>query len=142
MTGGDIFDILMLLTIITWLTGIAMMIATAVYLNTSNNRFRIFELGYSKESEWYRTGKVDFFTANHLMGFMPLAAFRMRGGWRSERARQLGTPLAPYLHINNNYKKLLNEFPKFAKWVTIKFIMLFIGAAFGVAAYGMDANWW
>ena len=76
-------ELLMLISGLCMLCAILMMIATAIYLNRSPNRFRIFELGYTKESEWYKTGKVDFFTAKHVIAFMALAALRMRSGWGS-----------------------------------------------------------
>jgi hypothetical protein len=142
MTRANIYDAILLISIVAMLTGIAMMIVTTVYLNKSTHRFRIFELGYSKESKWYKTGKVDFFTANHVISAMAIAAFRMRGGWRSEKARQLGSPLAPYLHINKNYEKFLQEFPKFAAWEITKLIVIAIAITFGLIVYGIDENWW
>jgi hypothetical protein len=142
MNREQTIELLMLISGLCMLCAILMMIATAIYLNRSPDRFRIFELGYTKESEWYKTGKVDFFTANHVIAFMALAALRMRSGWGSTKARTHGTPLAPALHLNKNYEKFLAEFPKFVIWEILSFS---IGLAFiiiGLVAYGMSENWW
>ncbi len=124
------------------LTGFLMMIGTTVYLNRSTRRFRIFELGYSKNCEWYKTGKVDFFTANYVMSHLVAASLRMRGGRDSEKARAHGSPLAPHLHIDGNHKKFTDEFPGFIKWEIIKFSIILLSILLALIGMGLDKGWW
>ncbi len=119
-----------------------MMVGTTIYLNRSPRRFRLFELGYSRESEWYKSGKVDFFTANYIMSHMLVAALRMRGGRSSKRARSVGTPLAPYIHLDRNYDKFLDEFSGFVKCELIKFFVIVVSMAMVAAGMGIDKGWW
>jgi hypothetical protein len=124
------------------LLSILMMTATTVYLNKSPDRFRIFELGYSKESKWFKTGKVDFFTANYVMAAMPIAAIKLKRRNSKGLSLKQGIPLAPYLHISNNYEKLPQECPFFFKWAIAQFCALILTIALLFVGYGMDANWW
>lgn len=124
------------------LIGVLMMIGTTIYLNRSPKRFRLFELGYSTRCEWYASGRVDFFTANYVISHAAFAAVRMRGGWGSARARSHGSPLAPFLHIDGNYRKLLDECPEFVKWELIKIAVIVASLALAVIGMGIDKNWW
>lgn len=124
------------------LIGVLMMIGTTVYLNRSPKRFRLFELGYSNRSDWYASGKVDFFTANYVISHTVVAAVRMRRGWGSERARRYGSPLAPFLHIDGNYNKLIHEFPGFVRWELIKISVIAASIVLTVIGMGIDKDWW
>ncbi len=124
------------------LLGLLMMVGTTIYLNRSPRRFRLFELGYSRNSEWYKSGKVDFFTANYIMSHMLVAALRMRGGAGAERVRSAGSPLAPCIHLDRNYDKFLNEFPGFVRCELIKFFVIVISIALVATGMGLEKGWW
>ena len=124
------------------LIGVLMMIGTTLYLNHSPNRFRLFELGYSNRSEWFASGKVDFFTANYVISQTVVAAVRMRSGWGAERARRHGSPLAPHLHIDGNYQKLIHEFPGFVKWELFKLSLLAASLVLMMIGMGIDKGLW
>lgn len=137
-----LFDLMMLLAVVGMFGGVVMMVGTTFYLNRSKDRFRLFELGYSKESIWYRKGGVDFFTANFVIGQMVLSGLRMRGGWGAERARRCGSSFAPNLHMDENYLKFLSEFPVFVGWELIKLFFGLSFLVFGGIAYGIKSGWW
>lgn len=135
-------DLSMLFAGVGLLLGIFMMIGTTLYLNRSQKRFRFFELGYSCNSEWYKSGKVDFFTANYVMSHMIAAGLRMKGGRGAEKVRISGSPLAPYLHLDRNYEKLFLEFPSFIRYELIKFAVIAASIMSGVVGMGLDKGWW
>lgn len=142
MSRDLIFDLSMMLALVMMLIVVVMMIGTTIYLNRSSNRFRIFELGYSRHSDWHKSGKVDFFTANYVMSHMVLASLKMRGGWGSLKARTHGSSLVPYLHLDKGYMKLLEEFPFFVWWEMVKLGFGLGCIFFGLIGYGMKSEWW
>lgn len=142
MTREDVLLYLMMPTLAGFICSIAMTIITTIYLNKSKARFRIFELGYSKDSEWFKTGKVDFFTANYVMAAMPIAAIKLKSRSNKGLSLKQGIPLAPYLHISNNYEKLPQECPFFFKWAMAQFYVLALTIILLFAFYGTKQYWW
>lgn len=122
--------------------GFLMSFVTMWYLNHSKRRGRLFELGYSKESDWYKGAKVDFYMANLFVANMGTLAYLMKRGWAHKRSMAGGIAAVPNLHINKNYEKFLAEFPFFVRWEATKFVLLMIGFISGTASYGMNRSWW
>lgn len=110
-------------SIVGVLISIIMMIGSTVYLNKSAHRFRFFELGYSKNSDWYKSGKVDFFTTNIIMSNAIIAAIVLKKSNPSSKLRKNGAAIAPVIHVDENYVKLLDEFPWLVRWELVKFII-------------------
>lgn len=112
-------DILMLISVVGMVVFFAMMIGTYAYLNKSKNRYRLLELGYNN-SEWHERGKVDFVTANFVISNSVFAALLL--SHRKKTKKQIKqNSIAPSIHTNENYQKLLTEFPGFVRWEIAKF---------------------
>lgn len=137
-----LLDLSMSLAVAGIAIGLLMMIGTAAFLNRSPKRFRIFELGYSKDSAWYKNGKVDFFTANYVINHVVIAGLRLRSRSATEHLRRNGSPLAPFIHLNENYNKLFNEFPIFVKWELAKVAIIIPSLLFGLIGVGLNKGWW
>lgn len=112
-------DILMLISVVGMVVFFAMMIGTYAYLNKSKNRYRLLELGYNN-SEWHERGKVDFVTANFVISNSVFAALLLRHKKNTNKHIKQNS-IAPNIHINENYQKLLTEFPGFVRWEIAKF---------------------
>lgn len=114
-------DILMLISVVGMVVFFAMMIGTYTYLNKSKNRYRLLELGYNN-SEWHERGKVDFVTANFVISNSVFAALLL--SHRKKTNKQIKqNSIAPSIHTNENYQKLLTEFPGFVRWEIAKFFI-------------------
>lgn len=142
MSRELIFDLSMLIAVVGIFFGVLMMIGTAIYLNRSTKRFRIFELGYSKDSDWYRKGKVDFFTANYVINHTAIAGLKLRSAKENSKLKLFGSPLAPNLHIDGNYDKLFEEFPFFVKWELFKLLIIIFSLLFAIFGIGLNKGWW
>lgn len=125
------------------LLALLMMIGTMLYLNHSKRRTRLFELGYSKQSKWCQGENVDFFTANFAISHMVLIAWMMKRkmGWHMKKIMGTGVAMAPNLHVDENYKKFLDEFPFFVKWEAVKMIFTVIALIAMFVLYGLDEGW-
>lgn len=142
MNRNDFESVVLFGTAIALVLGMIMSFITMWYLNHSKRRARLFDLGYSKESDWYKGEKVDIFTANLFVANMGTLAYFMKRGWAHKRSMAGGIAVAPNLHINKNYEKFLAEFPFFVRWETGKFITLLIGCIGMLVFWGMGHGWW
>jgi heme/copper-type cytochrome/quinol oxidase subunit 2 len=119
MSASAARDILMLISVVGMVVFFAMMICTYTYLNKSKNRYRLLELGYNN-SEWHERGKVDFVTANFVIINSVFAALLLRHRKKANKQIKQNS-IAPSIHTNENYQKLLTEFPGFVRWEIAKF---------------------
>jgi hypothetical protein len=97
-----------------------MMLGTQIYLNRTVHRQRLIELVWGKDNNWYRGQNFDFVMANFVFSGSTFAAWRLKVGLLTEAQRKSGSYAYPNLHNNNNYKKLLSEFPLFVRWELTK----------------------
>ncbi len=142
MSRSEIMDAAMLASIVGITVSLLMMIGSTVYLNKSKCRFRFFELGYSKGSDWYKSGKVDFFTANMMMSNATVAAIILKNAQPLGKMRKNGSVAAPFIHIDNNYEKMCKEFPWFIRWEISKIIITTQSMITGTFAAGLFKGWW
>jgi hypothetical protein len=93
-----------------------MMLGTQIYLNRTTHRQRLIELVWGKDNNWYRGQNFDFVMANFVFSGSTFAAWRLKAGLLTKSQRKSGSYAYPNLHNNNNYNKLLSEFPFFVRW--------------------------
>ena len=85
-----------------------------IYLNLTKRRDRIVELALSKNDEYYGAKWVGFFASAYIFPSIALAALSMyiRLDFFKQKNYQ-GLLLVSNIHIDENYKKLFNEFKLF-----------------------------
>ena len=124
------------------LLGILMMFITKSYLNRLKRRKRYIELIWGTNNEWYNGEKFDFFMANYLVASSTFTAWWMRNGLLTAKLMRKGSYIFPMLHKDDNYIKLLHEFPFFVRWEFTKVIIIIL--SFAIIAVGMarEDGWW
>lgn len=109
------------------LLGLLMMFVTTYYLNHSKRRARLIELVWGTENEYYRGKKMDWVMCNYVFSGSTFTAWRMKIGLTTKKQKQVGSYGYPMLHKNQNYLKLLTEFPFFVKWEASKIVFILLG---------------
>ena len=124
------------------LLGILMMFITKSYLNRFKRRKRYIELIWGVDNEWYNGKNFDFFMANYLVASSTFTAWWMSNGLLTGKLMRKGSYIFPTLHKDNNYIKLLQEFPFFVKWEFVKVIIIILSFAITAAGMTREDGWW
>lgn len=120
---------------------IPMFIVTWLYVNKTPRKQRLIELGYGTNNDWYRGKRIDFVDANYVISLMAGVSYGMRFRKNKLKKPTVMFSLAPNLHLNENYNKLINEFGFFVKWESVKYILIIFGMTVLFIGMGIDKGW-
>ena len=118
-----------------------MFIVTWLYVNKTPHKQRLIELGYGTNNDWYRGKRIDFVDANYVISLMAGVSYGMRFRKNKLKKPTVMFSLAPNLHLNENYNKLINEFGFFVKWESVKYILIIFGMTVLFIGMGIDKGW-
>lgn len=142
MNRDFIYDFSMAVTVFGLLIGIIMSIITKMYLNRLKTRRRFIELIWGVDNDWHKGKSFDFIMANVFAAGATFTAWRMQVGLQTKKQGEIGAYAYPELHRNNNYKKLLQEFPFLVRWEFTR-NSLFLASTLGMlVSFGINNNWW